>query len=493
MDDADDRLSPDRAYAFGDFVLHVRERRLTREGRDVAVTPRVLDVLVHLVEHAGELVTKANLLDAVWGRIVVEEGSLTQAVHELRRVLGDSPRERRYVSTVPGRGYRFVAAVREHAAVARTAAAAAPAARATARRPAFAGAALLVAAAWVVAAAVLIPSTMGVTRPTAQADALAAEARFFLGRRGPADLERAEAAARAAVESDPRSAQAWSALAGVHAIRAGTTVQDQADAEVEHMRRAAERALRLDPNNGAALVRMSMYHWTHGDVASAERFLAAASAAAPGDTLALAMRAGLESSRGRFAEAVRLQREAVRHDPVNAIERANLAAYLYLSGRLDEARREYHAAIDLAGAPADSELVRESAALAVGIDVAAGRLDEARRVLDWLPAGLEREYCEALLATAEGDDEASDAAVAQMHARATDADAFLLAEVHAWRGELDAAFHWLDVRRSALGDGASVDADAARDVVVSPLMTRLRDDPRWQRLTAVTGTGGRRA
>lgn len=87
---------------FGAFVLQRHERRLLRDGQSVLVGARAFDVLCVLVENAGQLVTKQDLLDAVWPGLVVEENNLQVHVSSLRRILGADT-----IATVPGRGYRF--------------------------------------------------------------------------------------------------------------------------------------------------------------------------------------------------------------------------------------------------------------------------------------------------------------------------------------------------------------------------------------------------
>jgi TolB-like protein/DNA-binding winged helix-turn-helix (wHTH) protein/tetratricopeptide (TPR) repeat protein len=100
-------------YDFGDFTLDAQRRVLVSraDGKQVDITGRVLEALVYLVERPGQLVEKKALIEALWPHVVVEEGNLTQTIHTLRRVLGEKPAEHRYIATVPGRGYRFVAEV----------------------------------------------------------------------------------------------------------------------------------------------------------------------------------------------------------------------------------------------------------------------------------------------------------------------------------------------------------------------------------------------
>jgi DNA-binding winged helix-turn-helix (wHTH) protein/Flp pilus assembly protein TadD len=94
-------------YEFGEFRLEPAERRLTRRGDAVALPPKTYDVLVALVRRAGELITKRELLDAVWPDAFVEEGILAVHVSGLRKALGEDA-----IETVPRAGYRFRAAVR---------------------------------------------------------------------------------------------------------------------------------------------------------------------------------------------------------------------------------------------------------------------------------------------------------------------------------------------------------------------------------------------
>jgi DNA-binding winged helix-turn-helix (wHTH) protein/tetratricopeptide (TPR) repeat protein len=98
-------------YEFGAFRLEVRERRLLQNGQPVQLRGKVFDTLRTLVENHGSLVTKDVLMRAVWPDAAVEEGNLAHNVTVLRKVLGDIE-SRQHVETVPGRGYRFVAAVR---------------------------------------------------------------------------------------------------------------------------------------------------------------------------------------------------------------------------------------------------------------------------------------------------------------------------------------------------------------------------------------------
>jgi DNA-binding winged helix-turn-helix (wHTH) protein/pimeloyl-ACP methyl ester carboxylesterase len=98
-------------YQFGPFHLDVRERRLSRGGEVIPLRLKVFDTLLVLVENAGRLVTKQELLDTVWPETTVEENNLNHNVSVLRKALGEKATGQQYIETVPRVGYRFAAPV----------------------------------------------------------------------------------------------------------------------------------------------------------------------------------------------------------------------------------------------------------------------------------------------------------------------------------------------------------------------------------------------
>src|SRR6185436_8490293 len=98
-------------FRFGPFVVDRARYRVCRDDVPLDLTPKLLDLLLHLLDHAGELVTKEQLLDALWPGANVTDNALAQAVSELRDALGDEPAAPTYIKTVARRGYRFVAEV----------------------------------------------------------------------------------------------------------------------------------------------------------------------------------------------------------------------------------------------------------------------------------------------------------------------------------------------------------------------------------------------
>ena len=104
--------------AFGPFRLSPAARRLDRDGNPVEIGGRALDVLIELVRQAGRVVSKAELMSAIWADTTVVEGVLRTHVYNLRKALGDGVGGARYVTSVAGRGYCFVAPVIRSARVA---------------------------------------------------------------------------------------------------------------------------------------------------------------------------------------------------------------------------------------------------------------------------------------------------------------------------------------------------------------------------------------
>lgn len=100
-------------YEFGPFRIDVGRRIVLREGEPVSLTSKSFDTLLVLVERRSEVVCKDDLMKRLWPDTVVEENNLTQQISMLRKALGEKANEHRYVLTVPGRGYRFIAEVNE--------------------------------------------------------------------------------------------------------------------------------------------------------------------------------------------------------------------------------------------------------------------------------------------------------------------------------------------------------------------------------------------
>lgn len=107
------RNKPSHRYEFGPFCLDKVEHVLTCNGSPVSLMPKAFEVLLALVENSRHVVSKDELMTAAWPEAHVEEANLTQNIFLLRRVLGEGDGGRQYIETIPRRGYRFIADVRE--------------------------------------------------------------------------------------------------------------------------------------------------------------------------------------------------------------------------------------------------------------------------------------------------------------------------------------------------------------------------------------------
>src|SRR5688500_14676404 len=100
-------------FEFGEFRLDPAEHRLMRDGKVIALTPKAFETLRLLVENSGRLLEKDRLMEMLWADAFVEEGNLADNISKIRQALGDSRKAPKFIETVSGRGYRFIADVRK--------------------------------------------------------------------------------------------------------------------------------------------------------------------------------------------------------------------------------------------------------------------------------------------------------------------------------------------------------------------------------------------
>src|SRR5713101_9027294 len=104
-------MATTRAFLFPPFHLDSLHQRLWRGSEVVLLRHKTLAVLRYLVEHSERLVTREELFTSVWPDTYVSDGVLTVSIRELRRALDDDPQQPRFIETIPGRGYQFIASV----------------------------------------------------------------------------------------------------------------------------------------------------------------------------------------------------------------------------------------------------------------------------------------------------------------------------------------------------------------------------------------------
>src|SRR6476660_958688 len=101
----------EETFAFGSFRLIPAQRILLEDGKPLRLGSRALDILIAIVESAGETIRKDQLIARTWPDTVVDEGALRVHVAALRKALGDGRTGTRYIANIPGRGYSFIAPV----------------------------------------------------------------------------------------------------------------------------------------------------------------------------------------------------------------------------------------------------------------------------------------------------------------------------------------------------------------------------------------------
>jgi len=111
ISDADVKTEELHSYQFKAFTLKPVERQLFERDRLIALTPKAFDVLTLLIDNAGHLVTKEELMERIWAESFVEEANLARLVHTIRKTLGEDENGNKFIETVPTKGYRFVAEV----------------------------------------------------------------------------------------------------------------------------------------------------------------------------------------------------------------------------------------------------------------------------------------------------------------------------------------------------------------------------------------------
>lgn len=601
-----------RRFSFGDFTLDVDRGALTRSGIAVKLRPKSFEVLRYLVEHAGRLVAKDELMRAVWGKTVVTDGSLTQCIIEIRRALGaqgpqlvrtiarrgfifepatsPQPPARRWRMPIAGAAALLLAGLvgwtlsRDDPAVRQVATelAATPAAnsiavlrfldlspdasqryfadglgeeilhllaqspelRVTARGSSFAfdpgqtdveEIARQLDVAYVLEGSVrrandqvritarlidtsshshawsktydrrfddvlqlqsdiatevaralkveLVPYQPAASPEFSQAHDLFLHGRYLFHRRAPGDLEAAERYLEQAVDLDPDHARAWTALAGVYHVR-GTEEMGDASYRLESQRVALERALAIDPGLAEAHERLGRYFARVGDSAARETAFDRAIRLSPDDPLVLFSRARRAILAGQHEQAIELERRAVAIDPLSAVYRGNLGRTLMGAGRFDEALVELRRARELSP-HRDSNIDISRALLLLG------RLEEARHESREVKEGPARDQLRILA----GQSAESATALERLQSDSSAQGRILLAEIAAFRGDPEAAFASLAAAAERIRSASHTDpeSDLWIEVLISPFLRSLHEDPRWEPLVAAATWRPRRS
>jgi len=289
-------------HEFGEFTLDVADRRLSKSGQPVPLPPKTHDLLVALVRRAGQLVTKHELLGAVWSGSFVEEGILSVHISTLRKVFGDESEPRRFIETVQRSGYRFIGVIRSHG---------------------------------------ISPST----HPDVYE--LVGQGRSSLSKASMFEVPKAIAAFRAAIERDPcyAPAHAGLALACCAAAAFRITAYEEAYGEA---RIAALRALGMDDSCADAQVALgavlflSDWNW-----AGAENSLKRALQTSPGHIEACLLYGRLLEALGKLEDGLGMKLKALEREPFSAEVQLAISHSYWNQRRYEDAIAWANKALDL--------------------------------------------------------------------------------------------------------------------------------------------------
>ena len=322
----------------------------------------------------------------------------------------------------------------------------------------------------------LLGDTPRALETTPEAYALYLQSRSLAAQRTADSLLRAEALMKRALEIDNEYAPAWVQLANIYTLGANIGSWHPNEA-YPFARAAAMEALRLDANNAAAHATLSSIARGYDydlETARAEQQLA--STLAPGNSVIQASASRLAVLTGDYDEAIRLGEEAALGDPLNLQTKLMLGFGYFYAGRIDEAMSVFREIIALNPLAADAN-IRLGQALLISGDYDAALEEMNKGVRDG-----HRRAGRALVFQAMGDSERAAVELDELIALGY-TWTYEIAMVHAYRGELDEAFTWLD---------RAIDRrDTALTLILGdPFLDNLRDDPRFD---AVLERLGRKA
>jgi len=292
------------------------------------------------------------------------------------------------------------------------------------------------------------------------------EGRYFFKRRTKDDYEKAIVSFKKALAADPGFAPAWAGLAWVYALQAGLGLIP-AESGSKQARDAAQRALGLDSTlveaHTAMVYILTGYDW---DWAGADAEVQQVLALDSGNADALYSAGLLARTLGRFDEAISFYQQAIARDPLNPTLHNNLGLALYYAGRWPEAEAELRKLLALRPGIAAGQAHLSKVLIARGQFEAALAAIEKESSEAWRMIGLPLAY------QALGREAESDAALRELTQKFAGEWAYQIAEVHAFRGEIDQAFAWLD-RAYAQRDGGF------SEIKGDPLLKNLEGDPRY--------------
>jgi DNA-binding winged helix-turn-helix (wHTH) protein/Tfp pilus assembly protein PilF len=475
-------------YDFGGFALDPGRRQLRREsGEPIALTAKIFDTLLYLVEHRGQTLGKETLLRAIWPELVVEENNLTQNISTLRQVLGEARGENRFIVTVPRKGYRFVAEVIERDAQAGPAATLAPRAAATPsplpealpaprRRALWIGLAAVAAAlgagfvSWTRSDAERSPLTtvLGGTGDEA-ANLLYNQGRYALSRSSEATLQLAIDYFEGAIARDPQFALAHSRLADVYVTLGIWGLRAPADT-FPRARDSIVKALRIEPRLATAYATSGLIKMQYDrDWEGAEVDLKRAIELDPAFSDAHLTLGVLFSMHGELEHGLAEIRRSQELEPLLTLPKMRAGAMLYFARRYAEAEKQLQESLAL-----DDDFAIGHRSLG-RVYLHTGRYDLALAEFARAPAISPGCYADlANVYAFSGQRDKAEAELARILKLSGEryVSSVDIAAIYAGLGDADSAIRWLD---RALEQRAATLGFVAQN----PIFDSLHADPRF--------------
>ncbi|MGH6911140.1 MAG: winged helix-turn-helix domain-containing protein, partial [Phenylobacterium sp.] len=331
-------------FRLGDTLVSPASREVAGPGGKATIEPRVMQVLLALVDAAGGVVTRDDLIRICWHGQIVGEDAINRAVAGVRRVASGQAAGQFTVETITRVGYRLTGAAVTAFEAATKAPAAVPIAAPSdpSRRLMLSAGAIGVAAVAGVGAWSLRPTEAA--RGVAD---LAAQARLAMNQDSPEGYARAVGLLRQATAAQPDDAALWGKLALALRSASDFATAAQTPDALQACELAASRALALDARQPDARVALTMLRPAYGDWLDVESKLRAILKTAPQNLDALANLAPMLKSVGRDAEACAVQERVAAAEPLSPLFQYRLMYNLWTAGRVDEADRAIDRAIEL--------------------------------------------------------------------------------------------------------------------------------------------------
>ena len=460
-------------YEFGPFRLTPEERRLQRGVEAVPLTPKAFDLLLVMVMQQGHLLTKEELLNAVWPDSFVEENNLADNISRLRKALGEGEDGHKFIETVPKRGYRFVGDVRKQSPIEVERAEETPS-RAGRRIP-------LKPVALVLVAVFAGASLWFLTRKQDYAESrqLAFKGAFYATKWTEPEVRKGIHYYDRAIALDPSSSDAYSGLAAAWIFLADLHVPPRE--AMQRAKAAAANALRLNEKSAPAHVSLGVikmqydWDWT-GAEAEFKRAIQLDGSYYP----ARQLYGWYLIAVGRSAEAQEEMRQALDADPLNEFSLWELGLAFHFAGRLESAVEQYRRAIVV-------EPKSHWAHMLLGWTLERqGKFDEA--IAETKIAYRANDTSQVLASlghayAAAGRHAEAQAVLAELAelAKSRYVSPYDVATIHAGLGDKDAALAWLD---KAYEDRSGW---LALWVGVDPKFSILGSEPRFQNLLRRVG------